>query len=52
MKRLTPVDLAFLLLGNPSRMVHMATFQIFQIPAGQRKKSLLPGQWTPSDKVI
>ena len=37
MKRLTPIDLAFLLLENPRRRVHMAAFQIFQIPAGLRK---------------
>jgi WS/DGAT/MGAT family acyltransferase len=37
MSRLTPIDLAFLLLENPTRQVHMAAFQIFRIPAKQRK---------------
>jgi WS/DGAT/MGAT family acyltransferase len=37
MKRLSPVDLAFLVLENPSRQVHMAAFQVFQVPANQRR---------------
>jgi WS/DGAT/MGAT family acyltransferase len=37
MSKLTPIDLAFLLLENPSRQVHMAAYQLFRIPARQRK---------------
>ncbi len=37
MKRLTPVDLAFLLLENTSRQAHMAAFQVFRIPANRRR---------------
>jgi WS/DGAT/MGAT family acyltransferase len=33
MSKLTPVDLAFLLLENPSRPTHMAGFQVFRLPA-------------------
>ncbi len=41
MSRLTPLDLAFLALENPSRPVHMAAYQVFRIPASQ-KNTLVP----------
>jgi diacylglycerol O-acyltransferase len=37
MKRLSPVDLTFLLLENSSRQTHMAAFQVFRIPANRRR---------------
>ena len=37
MSKLTPLDLAFLALENPSRMTHMAAYQVFSLPAGQKK---------------
>lgn len=37
MSKLTPVDLAFLLLEAPTRQMHMTAYQVFRIPQGQKK---------------
>ena len=37
MSRLTPLDMAFLLLENSSRQIHMTAYQMFKVPARQKK---------------
>ncbi len=41
MSKLAPLDLAFLLMENPSRQMHMAAFQLFKLP-GRQKNTYLP----------
>jgi len=36
MSKLTPVDLSFLLLENPSRQMHMTAYQLFRLPPRQK----------------
>ena len=36
MSRLTPLDMAFLLLENSSRQMHMTAYQMFKVPARQK----------------
>ena len=37
MSRLTPLDMACLLLENSSRQIHMTAYQMFKVPARQKK---------------
>jgi len=37
MSRLKPLDMAFLLLENSSRQMHMTAYQLFKVPARQQK---------------
>ena len=37
MSRLTPLDMGFLLLENSSRQIHMTAYQMFKVPARQKK---------------
>ncbi len=36
MSKLTPMDMAFLLLENSSRQMHMTAYQMFKVPARQK----------------
>ena len=41
MSKLAPLDLAFLLLENPARQMHMAAYQVFRLP-GRQKTTFVP----------
>jgi WS/DGAT/MGAT family acyltransferase len=41
MSKLSPVDLSFLLLETPTRQMHMTAYQIFRLPA-REKKTFIP----------
>jgi WS/DGAT/MGAT family acyltransferase len=41
MSKLTPIDLSFLLLETPSRQMHMTAYQVFRLPA-REKKTFIP----------
>ena len=41
MSKLSPVDLSFLLLETPSRQMHMTAYQVFRLPA-REKKTFIP----------
>ncbi len=36
MSKLQPMDMAFLLLENSSRQMHMTSYQMFKVPARQK----------------
>ena len=36
MSKLKPLDMAFLLLENSSRQMHMTAYQMFKVPARQK----------------